>query len=164
MRKIHIMISTFFWSGYFPFAPGTFATLVFIPVYIIVFSWMHPLLYLASTAAVYLAGTWSSNYAAVIFGRKDPSKVVIDEVAGFLVTMMFIPATPVRIIFGFIFSRLFDIVKPPPARQAESLRGGNGIMLDDVIAGIYGNLAMWAIVLSKADLYIEKLIQPLKIF
>ncbi len=164
MRYVHLAISTFFWSGFFPVAPGTFGTLVFVPVYYFCISGAHPLVYISVTAAVYFTGVWSSNYASAILNDKDPSRVVIDEVAGFLVTMMFIPVTPGRVVLGFFFSRFYDIKKPPPARQAEKLRGGNGIMLDDVIAGVYANITLWIIILFKIDVYLEKAVQSLKIF
>lgn len=116
---------------------------------------MPPWVYFAVTAAIYFAGVWSSSYAATIYGKKDPKKVVIDEVVGFLVAMMFIEFTPVRMVLGFFLSRIFDILKLPPARQAESLPAGNGIMLDDVIAGVQANIALRLIIFTGADRYIE---------
>ena len=164
MKHIHIAVSTFFWSGFFPVAPGTFGTLVFVPVYYFGVSRMHPVLYIVFTLAIYLAGVWSSNYASVILKDKDPSNVVIDEVVGFLVTMVFIPVTPARVIIGFFLFRFYDIIKPYPAAKAEHLRGGNGIMLDDVIAGVYANVTLWAVIFLKIDIYSEKFLQPLKLF
>lgn len=149
MRNIFIIISTFFYSGYFPFASGTFATLCFIPFYYFLFKNMHPLLYLIFTIFLYFSGVWSSNYASAIFEKKDPKEVVIDEVVGFLITMLFIPFTLKRMIVGFFIARILDIIKPYPARKLESLRAGNGIMIDDVVSGIYGNLLMWLLIFLK---------------
>ncbi len=80
------------------------------------------------------AGTLEANAS----GRKDPSQVVIDEVAGQLITLAGAPVTFFPMLIGFILFRAFDIVKPPPVRQIEKLPGGTGIMMDDVGAGIYG--------------------------
>lgn len=149
MRNLIIIISTFFYSGYFPFAPGTFATLCFIPFYYFLFKELHPALYLIVTITLYFLGVWSSGYASVIFNKKDPSKVVIDEVVGFLITMLFIPFTVKRMIIGFLVARILDIIKPYPARKLEVLRAGNGIMIDDAISGIYGNIILWLLIFFK---------------
>jgi len=149
MRNLIIIISTFFLSGYFPFAPGTFATLCFLPFYYLFFKDLPLIVYFVITVFLYFLGVWSSNYASAIYNKKDPSKVVIDEVVGFLVTMMFIPYTLNRMIAGFLIARVLDIIKPFPARQLEKLRAGNGIMIDDVISGIYGNILMWILIFFK---------------
>ena len=72
----------------------------------------------------------------------DPSEVVIDEVVGMMVTLAYLPWSFVSIGLGFLLFRVFDILKPPPARQLESLPGGWGIVIDDVVAGVYANLAL----------------------
>jgi phosphatidylglycerophosphatase A len=157
MRRFHIIFTSFFYTGFSPIASGTVATLAFIPIYYLLFKDMNVYIYSAITVALYFAGVWSSNYAVVIFKDKDPSKVVIDEVVGYLVTMMFIPFTPMRMVIGFFASRFFDIIKLPPARQAEKLHGGTGIMLDDVIAGVQANICMWVIIYFKLDIYLVDL-------
>lgn len=150
-KKIVLLVSSFFWSGYFPFASGTAGTLAFLPFYYFIFRGMNPVLYALCTIAIILTGIWASNYAIVIHGRKDPKQVVIDEVAGYMMTMLFIPYTAERMIIGFFLSRFFDILKPYPARQAESFDGGTGVMMDDVVAGAQANIVMWIIVLSGLD-------------
>ncbi len=150
-RKAVILISSFFYSGYFPVASGTAGTLAFLPFYYFLFKDMNPVIYALCTFIIILAGIWASNYAIVIYKSNDPKKVVIDEVAGYMMTMLFIPFTPARMAIGFLLSRFFDIVKFYPARQAESFDGGTGIMMDDVVAGAQANIAMWIIVLSGAD-------------
>jgi phosphatidylglycerophosphatase A len=75
-------------------------------------------------------------------GLKDPSPVVIDEAAGLFVTLLYLPAGPLTVALGFVLFRVMDIVKPPPARAAEGLPGGWGIVVDDLIAGAYANLAL----------------------
>ena len=149
MRNLIIVISTFFYSGYFPFAPGTFATLCFIPFCYFFFSKLNPVLYLIFTIILYFIGVWSSGYASVIFNKKDPGKVVIDEVVGFLITMLFIQFTTERLIAGFFIARILDIIKPYPARQLEILKAGNGIMVDDAVSGIYGNILLWILIFFK---------------
>ncbi|MFP4466216.1 MAG: phosphatidylglycerophosphatase A [Candidatus Goldiibacteriota bacterium] len=151
MKNIIVIYTSFFYTGFFPKASGTIATAAFLPFYYFIFAGMPLWMYFLLTAAITAAGIWASNYAVEIFKAEDPSKVVIDEVSGFLVTMMFIPFTPERMAIGFFLSRFYDIVKFPPARQAEKLHGGTGIMLDDVIAGVYANLTLWALIFLRLD-------------
>jgi phosphatidylglycerophosphatase A len=91
---------------------------------------------------VVAAGIWSASIAERHFGRTDPGEVVIDEVAGMLVTLFLNPVGWVGAVVGFLLFRAGDIVKPFPARRLERLHGGFGIMADDVMAGIYANLAL----------------------
>jgi phosphatidylglycerophosphatase A len=91
---------------------------------------------------VVVAGVWSGGVAERHFGRTDPGQVVIDEVAGMLVTLFLNPVGWVGAVAGFLLFRAADIVKPFPARRLERLHGGFGIMADDVMAGIYANLAL----------------------
>ena len=77
-----------------------------------------------------------------MYQRRDPGLVVIDEVAGMLLTLLAVPVGPVGIVIGFLAFRLFDIVKPFPARQAEALPRGWGVMADDIVAGIYAQVAL----------------------
>ncbi len=149
MRNVYIIISTFFYTGYFPKGSGTFATFCFLPFYYFIFRDMNPWLYASITIGLYFIGVWASNYAAVIFDDEDPSKVVIDEVVGFLITMFLIPFTWKRLIVGFFVARILDIIKPWPAYQAQSFRGGNGIMLDDAISGFQGLALMWILIYFK---------------
>jgi phosphatidylglycerophosphatase A len=89
-------------------------------------------------------GIWAASRSEKVLGRKDPGIVVIDEVAGQLLTFLLIPipAKPWMIVTGFLLFRAFDIVKPYPARKLESLHGGLGIMLDDMVAGVYAALVV----------------------
>ncbi|KKM26848.1 hypothetical protein LCGC14_1580650 [marine sediment metagenome] len=123
--------------GHVPFAPGTVGTLACVP-----FVWMlgalnaHWTFYLTLTLVVIVIGTIASSKAEEILGKKDPSSVVIDEFAGYMVAMALLPATVGYLIAGFFLFRFFDIVKPPPIRSLERLGGGPGIMADDLLAGI----------------------------
>jgi phosphatidylglycerophosphatase A len=97
---------------------------------------------LIAIALVVIAGTWSAGVAERHFGKHDPGQVVIDEVAGMLITLFLNPAGWFSAAVGFLLFRAADIVKPFPARRFERLPGGLGIMADDVMAGIYANLAL----------------------
>ncbi|MBP7791869.1 MAG: phosphatidylglycerophosphatase A [Candidatus Goldbacteria bacterium] len=149
MRNFIIIFTSFFGTGYFPKGSGTFATFCFLPVYYFLFRNMPPIIYLSVILVLIFLGIWASNYAIVIFKSDDPHKVVIDEVVGFLITMFFIPYSLKRLVIGFFIARILDIIKPWPAYQSQKLRGGNGIMADDVIAGIYGNILMWVLIFFK---------------
>lgn len=97
---------------------------------------------LAAATAVTLIGIPAASIVERESGREDPGFVVIDEVAGQWVVLAAAPLDPGHALVGFALFRIFDIVKPPPARQLERLHGGTGIMLDDLAAGIYGALMM----------------------
>ncbi len=142
-----IVVATVFGSGRAPFAPGTAGTLVAVPLAL----WARHALpdwgFLAVTAGISLIGLWASGVTAHVLGLRDPGVVVIDEVAGYFVTLLFLPATlwahAWRVVaLGFFLFRVMDVLKPQPARWAERLPGGWGIMTDDLIAGVYANLAL----------------------
>jgi phosphatidylglycerophosphatase A len=131
-----------FGSGLAPVAPGTVGTLVGVPFFFMfsALTWpVYLLLLLVFTAlAVYLA-----QAAERIIGKKDAPSIVIDEITGFLWTMFYTPPTVGCIVGGFLLFRFFDIVKPFPVRKLQDkLPGGYGIVGDDVMAGIYGNLTL----------------------
>lgn len=124
-------------SGYAPFASGTFGTLAAIPLYLLLAGLPLPL-YLVTLTAFFFLASWVSGKAEILFNEKDSGKIVIDEVTGFLVTMIAIPFDWRYIVAGFFLFRLFDIVKPPPAGWFDrQLKNGYGVVLDDVAAGIY---------------------------
>ncbi len=137
-------ISTWFGSGYFPFASGTVGTAATIPLVILLWwvgsVWLHA----AAALGVLALGIWAARGAEQQWGRKDPGQVVVDETAGFLVATLALPPTGVMLVASFFVFRLMDIVKPWPARRLESLPGSWGIMLDDIMAGIYANLVVQA--------------------
>ncbi|MDR3694006.1 phosphatidylglycerophosphatase A [Mucilaginibacter sp.] len=97
------------------------------------------------TLAITLLGVWSSSIVEAIWG-KDPSKVVIDEVAGMAIGLLFLPVNVKYLLCAFILFRFFDIVKPFYIRKMEEIPSGWGIMMDDVLAGIYTNLLLQAVV------------------
>jgi phosphatidylglycerophosphatase A len=124
-------------SGYLPKAPGTWGSLVGL----LIFFLLHTLdvsTYLIVLAGLFLVGTFAAGEAEKIMDHKDPGLVVIDEIVGMLITMVAVPATPLTMVLGFILFRIFDIFKPFPVNFFDQrFHGGLGIMLDDVIAGLY---------------------------
>jgi phosphatidylglycerophosphatase A len=131
-----------FGSGFIPYAPGTSGTLVGIPIFFVLSSLPWPV-YLLVISAITGVAIYLAQAAEKIFAEKDPPCIVIDEIAGFLWTMSFVPPTLIYIFFGFAFFRFFDILKPFPVRSLQDkLPGGYGVVGDDVMAGIYANLVL----------------------
>jgi len=140
-NSIAKFIATFFYVGLIPIGPGTFGTLAAIPLfYVLSFTPLY--LYLVITLLIILISVWASSIAEEIFDKTDPGQVVADEVCGFLVTMILVPVTISNIFLGFLLFRLFDITKPYPARKFEKLPGGWGIVMDDVMAGVYSCITL----------------------
>jgi phosphatidylglycerophosphatase A len=150
LRRIGVFIATCAYVGYAPIAPGTFGSAAgLILLYVLRrqhVTIVQPVAEALAIALVFAVGTWAAAEAERHFGRTDPGHVVIDEVIGMLITLAFIPVNVAGAIVGFFVFRLLDIVKPWPARRFERLHGGFGIVLDDVMAGIYGNLLMWVLI------------------
>jgi phosphatidylglycerophosphatase A len=116
-------------------APGTVASAV-----TAVALWLlnpSPLALAASLIAVTGLGTWAADEAERALGGKDPGVIVVDEVAGMMLAVLAAPLTPAVLLAGFLLFRVFDVVKPFPANVAQRLRGGLGVMVDDLIAGLY---------------------------
>jgi phosphatidylglycerophosphatase A len=102
-----------------------------------------------ATLALTAVGIWAADRTAARVGLKDPGIVVVDEAAGLMVTLAGVPLDVVSAAGAFVLFRAMDVLKPPPARQAERLPGGFGIVIDDLVAGLYANLllraALWAL-------------------
>jgi phosphatidylglycerophosphatase A len=146
MARMALAIATAGYSGFFPIAPGTMGSAVGLAVWASVRAGGGGLAVdLAVAAALLVIGAWAATRAEHDLGTTDPGPVVIDEVMGMCVTMMAAPFTWPAALVGFFLFRVFDIVKPPPARQLEACPGGWGIMLDDLAAGLYawGALALF---------------------
>jgi len=140
--RLLLVLATGFGSGHAPVAPGTFGSAVGVAL-----AW--PLLalplggYLAVTAAVALVGIVAAGHAERHFGGKDPGVIVIDEIAGMLVTLAGVTPGLVNLVAGFLLFRLFDIFKPFPCRWAErNFAGGLGVMADDLVAGAYACICL----------------------
>jgi len=140
--KLIKVMATGFGSGLVPFAPGTAGTLVGIPVYLAL-SRMSWTLYFVFVVAITLLACYVSHQAERIFDEKDPPRVVIDEIVGFQWTMFLVVPTFLHILVGFLLFRFLDILKVFPAGYFQRrLPGGVGIVMDDVVAGMYCNIAL----------------------
>ena len=148
MNSFVKIISTVFYSGYFPKMPGTFGTLIGAVFYYFVAVYFLPssIEFCFIALIIILISIVFSHYAIKIFSAKDPNVVVIDEVAGFFVTMLFVPFSILNLAMGFLLFRLFDVWKPLFVKDCEKLRGGLGITMDDVAAGILANLCLRIII------------------
>ena len=143
MMRLALFVCTFGYIGYFPIAPGTAGSAAGLVVYVILRALgASPGVDLAVIATLFLAGVWSGTLAERHFASTDPGPGVVDEVVGMLVTLWALPATWVIAFVGFFVFRILDIIKPWPASRFEALHGGLGMMADDVMAAIYGNLLL----------------------
>ena len=144
-RKTAWVLATWFGCGLFPGAPGTAGTVGAVPLYLLAMRegrWGVA----GFALAIFIAGVWAASVVAEQRGEKDPQIVVVDEVAGFLVTMLPVGVLSWQAIaIGFAVFRVLDVVKPWPARQLERLPLGWGIVLDDVAAGALGACLMAAL-------------------
>lgn len=158
--------------GYLPLAPGTWGSGIGVLLYLLFqglsmrayrlmsgsgfdatnLYLLRTIIFLLLISAITLAGVWAATRAETLLGRKDPGKVVVDEVAGQLLAFVFVPAgAPLWVtLTGFILFRLFDIWKPYPVRRLEALESGLGIMGDDVLAGIYAAILLGLIWVAAA--------------
>ncbi|KAA3619783.1 MAG: phosphatidylglycerophosphatase A [Calditrichaeota bacterium] len=158
MNPIVVFIATGAGSGYFPKAPGTAGSALAVVCLLFLSDFSSPV-FLLVTGVIVFIGIWSASRAEVIFKKEDPAEVVIDEVAGILISVSFLPPTGFTLLAAFVLFRLFDIFKPWPVRQSEEAgvwlakkfpdskwiaenKGGIGIMLDDILAGLYANLTL----------------------
>ncbi|TWR25581.1 phosphatidylglycerophosphatase A [Mucilaginibacter achroorhodeus] len=141
------LIASIFGIGYVK-GGGTLAALVTCPFIYLLWlqSWaVNPIWLVLATLIVTLLGINVGNKVEPFWG-KDSYRVVIDEVAGMMVTMLFVPANIYYLLIGFVLFRFFDILKPLGIRKMEALKGGTGVMMDDVLAGVYGNIVLQVIV------------------
>ena len=147
MTRLAVFIATAAYCGYFPVAPGTIGSAAGLIVYAIVWWTQSPIVEVALIAGLFVAGVWAGTTAEQYFGGIDPGPVVIDEVLGMLVTLAFLDVNPIGALVGFFLFRVLDVVKPYPADRLEHLHGGTGIMLDDLMAGVYSNLILRMVIM-----------------
>jgi phosphatidylglycerophosphatase A len=136
-----ILLATGFGAGFSPVVPGTMGTLIAIPIYYFISSISFPL-YELTLVAFFFFSSWVAGQAEQYWEKKDDRRIVIDEIMGFLVTMLWVTKTPLSIVSGFVLFRIFDILKPFPIRHLERVKSGFGVVLDDVLAGIYSNIIL----------------------
>jgi phosphatidylglycerophosphatase A len=143
MGSAALALATCLGVGYAPFAPGTFGSLVGVALWAILPQW--PAAQGAAILVALAAGVWSAGQAETHFQAHDPSPVVVDEVMGMLVALFMVPIQWPGAVVGFLLFRFFDVIKPYPANRLERLRGGIGIMADDLMSAVYANLVLRAI-------------------
>jgi len=143
MTRVAVLVATVGYIGYAPAAPGTFGSAAGLALFLLLratgLPWIEPV----AIVLIFALGAWAGNIAERFFGGIDPQPVVIDEVLGMLITLMFVPVSLAGAAVGFLVFRVLDVVKPWPARRMELLHGGFGVMADDAMAAVYGNAVMW---------------------
>jgi phosphatidylglycerophosphatase A len=143
-----VLIATWFGAGRLPLAPGTWGSLAALPFAWIIAWLFGPRLLLLAAVVLFPIGWWAAGRIARASGREDPGSVVVDEVVGQWLTLVVTPRDLTAYVAGFLLFRLFDIVKPWPARWIDrKLGGGFGIMADDIVAGFYAATALLVLLL-----------------
>jgi len=148
MRQLGVFIATCAYVGYAPVAPGTFGSAAGLAAFALVRYSGSSSVELMTILVLFAIGVWSGSEAERHFAGIDPGPVVMDEVVGMLITLAFLPVNWVGALVGFLVFRLLDVVKPWPAARFEHLPGGLGIMADDGMAGVYGNLLMRLLIVA----------------
>ncbi|MBF0123639.1 MAG: phosphatidylglycerophosphatase A [Candidatus Omnitrophica bacterium] len=138
--RLAIFLATFFYVGKCPVAPGTLGTLAGLLIAVALHSW--PAAYVGVMILVTVLGFLACGPAEKALGKKDPGCIVIDEVAGIMVALFLLPLSWPVIVIGFFLFRAFDMFKIWPANRFENMGGAAGIMLDDLMAGIYTNIVL----------------------
>jgi phosphatidylglycerophosphatase A len=146
VRRLGVFVATCAYVGYAPVAPGTFGSAVGLAVYALVRTAGSPLIEIAAIVALFVIGVWSASEAERHFGKVDPGPVVLDEVVGMMITLALLPVNLAGAIVGFLLFRALDVFKPWPSGRFERLPGGLGVMADDGMAALYGNLVMRALI------------------
>ena len=145
MNRVILLLATGLGVGYFPRVPGTMGSLLAIPIFLLLSCIPSPV-YEWTIIAFFFLASWVSDKAQSHWGKKDDQRIVIDEIMGFLITMLWVPKTTILMGVGFFLFRFFDIVKPFPIRRLEKkLKGGYGVVADDVMAGVYANIVLQVI-------------------
>jgi phosphatidylglycerophosphatase A len=165
VQPFPLIVGTFFYAGLSPVASGTVGSLVAAALYYFIPGLQNPAALFIACVVVLIAGVWTGGVIERQLNVQDPGIVVIDEVLGQWVTILFYVLLSVliggseelntgEIVLAFIFFRIFDIIKVPPSRYFERRHGGLGIMLDDVVAGIYAAIALFIIVTIGAFFFV----------
>ena len=142
LNSFLIQLATYFSIGKISKAPGTLATVATIPLWYLL-AQTGPLIYMIVTFALIPIGVIAAQAYEDFSQSHDSKEIVIDEVVGYLITMTWLPLTWQSMLIGFIVFRFLDIVKPPPIRQLDkNVKGGFGVMVDDIAAGVIGSVIM----------------------
>lgn len=139
------IIATSFGAGFVPKAPGHSGTLTAVPM-----AWAlakgGQWVFVLGVVVITLVGTWASEIYVRATGKDDNQQIVVDEVAGYLVTLLMVPRSPINLILAFLLFRLFDVTKPPPIRQLDThIGGGIGVMVDNLAAGVFAGVILFAL-------------------
>lgn len=149
MRTLIMAIATGFWVGMLPKAPGTWGSLFALLPWLLLKGLTLPV-YLLVLAAVFIVGFFAAGSAEKILDRADAGPIVIDEILGMFITLTLAPDHPLAWLLGFLLFRIFDIAKPFPVSWFDQrIHGGIGIMMDDVVAGLYALISLqllWAVI------------------
>ena len=138
LLKPGVLLATWFGAGYLPKAPGTWGSIAALPFAWLITDYFGPVILLIACTSVFLLGIWAANQYMRLSQSHDPGPVVIDEVVGQWLTLVWVPTELSYYVLGFVLFRLADIFKPWPANWADrKVTGGLGVMLDDVLAAVY---------------------------
>lgn len=146
MRALAVVLATVGGVGYAPVASGTFGSLVALPLLppLAALRGHSPLVYAAIVVALVAVAVWSAGRAEEVFGGHDHSRIVIDEVAGQVIAGAFLPGTWGAAALAFVLFRAFDVLKPFPAGRIDGrVKGGLGVVGDDLVAGVYAGVVGW---------------------
>jgi phosphatidylglycerophosphatase A len=143
--RLCLAYASVMYIGFIPGAPGTYASFATTLAYFFtyrIYGGILPSLHVSTLCIVTIAGVLASAAISRRTGQEDPSYIVIDEVAGQLLTFLFLPVSFFNLAAGFVAFRVFDMWKPFPIRKMESFENGVGVMADDLLAGVYGNVLL----------------------
>jgi phosphatidylglycerophosphatase A len=146
MNRVGLFIATCGYLGYVPVAPGTLGSAAGLAVFFLIRSTGSVTLELAAILVLFAIGIWSGTIAEHYFGGVDPAPVIMDEVVGMLITLAFLPVSVTGAVVGFLVFRVLDVFKTWPSARFERLPGGLGVMADDGMAAIYGNVMMHGLI------------------
>ncbi|PJE47518.1 MAG: phosphatidylglycerophosphatase A [Sediminibacterium sp.] len=141
MIKVHQILTSFFGIGFISKGGGTVAAIATCLIWYVAIEQPNSILAIVSTLLITVYGVWGANQVESSWG-KDSSKIVVDEVAGMMISLLFIPITFINLLVALCLFRFFDIVKPLMVRRLENLPKGWGVMGDDVLAGCYSNIVL----------------------
>jgi phosphatidylglycerophosphatase A len=153
MRRFATLIATWFGSGYLPKAPGTWGSLAALPFGWVILTVLPGALPLLTASIVLLfVGVWASSLHSDMLGTHDAGEIVVDEVVGQWIVLAIAPFSPLGWLAAFLLFRFFDVLKPWPISWIDArVTGGWGIMLDDVVAGLFAAISVLAIVAAVGD-------------
>ena len=151
MKRLGLFVATCGYLGYAPIAPGTFGSAAGLGVFFAVRATGSTALEVLTIVALFALGIWSGTVAEEHFGGIDPGPVVLDEVVGMLITLALLDVSVTGALVGFLVFRVLDVVKPWPSARFEKLPGGLGVMADDGMAALYGNVLMRGLIYIAPD-------------